>query len=160
MTREGFNSRLALEKETLLRLPPLTNDDAVEIGVIATKLRKQKMLSIEIQIRVGSWIVFQASLEGSTLENDGWMNREAAVILLKHHSTWYEGVYAEEREVDWQNENDLSEGTQAIHGGAIPLVINKRLKGVLIISSLTQAENCLFAFQVLTDFFSEKVKEF
>lgn len=124
MTKEGFISRLALEEETLLRLPTLTYDDAVEIGVIATNLRKQKMLSIEIQIRVGNRIVFQASFEGSTLEND------------------------------------LSEGTQAIHGGAIPLATNKRLKGLLIISSLTQVENYLFAFQVLTDFFSEKVKEF
>ena len=109
MTTGGFSSKQLLEEEQVLRLPSLTNSDAVEICAIATTLGNQRKVPIAIQVRIGDWIVFHASLQGSKPENDWWINRKVAVVKLKQHSTMYERVSAEERGVDWHKENNLQD---------------------------------------------------
>jgi uncharacterized protein (UPF0303 family) len=159
MTTGGFSSKQLLEEEQILKLPSLTNSDAIEIGEIATTLGNQKRVSITVQVRIGDWIVYHASLEGSKPENDWWINRKVAVVLLKQHSTMYERVSAEERGVDWHKENNLRDETHAIHGGALPLITNEGFKGILIISGLPQVQDHLFAVEVLTEFLARKGEE-
>ena len=159
MTTGGFSSEQLLEEELILKLPSLTNSDAVEIGEIATTLGNQRGVPIAIQVRIGDWIVFHASLQGSKPENDWWIDRKVAVVMLKHHSTMYERVFAEERGIDWHKENNLQNETHAIHGGALPLITDEGFKGILIISGLPQAEDHLFVVEVLTEFLSRKSEE-
>ena len=156
MTTGGFISKQLLNEEQILKLPFLTNTDAIEIGEIATTLGKQRKLPIAIEVRIGDWIVFHASLEGSKPENDWWINRKVAVVKLKQHSTMHERVSAEERGVDWHKENNVQDETHAIHGGALPLITDEGFKGILIISGLPQVEDHLFAIEVLTEFLARK----
>jgi len=159
MTTGGFTSEGLLEEERILRLSSLVNADAIEIGEIATTLGNQRKLPITIQIRIGEWVVYHASLNGSKPENDLWIKRKAAVVNLKHHSTIYERVSAEERGANWHEENNLTDETYAIHGGALPLTTDEGFKGVFIISGLPQVEDHLFAVQVLTEFLARKGEE-
>ena len=159
MKKLTFTSEQLLQEEKLLRLKSLTNSDAVEIGGIATAFGIQSELPIAIEVRIGDWIVFHASLKGSKPENDWWINRKVAVVKLKQHSTMYERVSAEERGVDWHKENNLQDETHAIHGGALPLITDEGFKGILIISGLPQVEDHLFAVEVLTEFLARKGEE-
>ena len=159
MTTGNFTSANLLREEKVLFLSSLTNNDAIEIGEIATTLGKQRKLPIAIEVRIGEWIVFHASLQGSKPENDWWINRKVAVVMLKQHSTMYERVSAEERGVDWHKENNLQDETHAIHGGALPLITDEGFKGILIISGLPQVEDHLFAVEVLTEFLARKGEE-
>ena len=159
VTTGGFSSKQLLDEEQILRLASLSNSDAVEIGEIATQIGKARNLPIAVQVRIGEWIVYHASLEGSKPENDWWINRKVAVVMLRKHSTMYERVFAEERGVDWHKENNLEDDTYAIHGGAIPLNTNEGYKGILIISGLPQVEDHLFAVEVLTEFLARKGEE-
>ena len=159
MTTGGFTRKSLLEEEKILKLPTFTNSDAIEIGQIAVTLGSQRNLPIAIEIRISEWIVFHASLEGSKPENDWWINRKVAVVKLKQHSTMYERVSAEERGVDWHNENKVQDETHAIHGGALPLITDEGFKGILIISGLPQVEDHLFAVEVLTEFLARKGEE-
>ena len=152
MTTGGFTSKQLLDEEQILKIPSLTNSDATEIGAIAATLGRRRNLPITIEVRIGNWMVYHASLEGSKPENDWWIKRKVAVVMLKQHSTMYERVFAEERGVDWHKENNLQDETHAIHGGAIPLITNEGFKGILIISGLPQVEDHLFAVEVLTEF--------
>ena len=156
MATEGFSSRQLLDEELLLKIPSLTNSDAVEIGNIAITFGNQRKLPITIEVLVGDWVVFHASLQGSKPENDWWINRKVAVVKLKQHSTMYERVSAEERGVDWHKENNLKDETHAIHGGALPLITGEGFKGILIISGLPQVEDHLLAVEVLTEFLARK----
>ena len=156
MTAKGLDSKQLLHQEQELRLPSLMNKEAIEIGQLASVLGRERKLPIAIEVRIGDWIVYHASLNGSIPENDLWIKRKAAVVNLKHHSTIYERVLAEERGVDWHKENDLKDETHAIHGGAIPLITNEGFKGILIISGLPQVEDHLFAVEVLTEFLTRK----
>ena len=156
MTTGGFSSMKLLNEEQILKLPSLTNNDAIEIGQIAVTLGSQRNLPIAIEIRIGKWIVFHASLEGSKPENDWWINRKASVVMLNKHSTMFERVSAEERGVDWHKENDVTDETHAVHGGALPLITKDGFKGILIISGLPQVEDHLLAVEVLTEFLARK----
>ena len=156
MTTGGFSSKQLLDEEQILKLPSLTNNDAVEIGQIAINLGDQRKLPIAIEVRIGEWIVFHASLEGSKPENDWWINRKVAVVMLNHYSTMFERVSAEERGVDWHQENGVSDETHAIHGGALPLITGEGFKGILVISGLPQVEDHLLAVEVLTEFLARK----
>jgi uncharacterized protein (UPF0303 family) len=156
MTTGAFNSKQLLDEEQILKLPSLSNNDAIEIGQIAVTLGSQRKLPIAIEVRISEWIVFHASLEGSKPENDWWINRKVAVVMLNQHSTMFERVSAEERGVDWHKENGVTDETHAIHGGALPLITNEGFEGILIISGLPQVEDHLLAVEVLTEFLARK----
>jgi len=156
MTTGGFSSKQLLEEEEVLKLPSLTNNDALEIGEIAATLGKQRKLAITIEVRIGEWVVFHASLEGSKPENDWWIGKKSQAVMMKHHSTIYERVLAEELGIDWHKENNVADETHAIHGGALPLITPNGFAGILIISGMPQVEDHLFAVEVLTEFLARK----
>jgi uncharacterized protein (UPF0303 family) len=156
MTTGGFSSKQLLEEEEVLKLPSLTNIDALEIGEIAAALGKQRKLPVAIEVRIGEWVVFHASLEGSKPENDWWIGKKVRVVMMKKHSTMYERVLAEELGIDWHKENRVRDDTHAIHGGALPLITPSGFAGILIISGLPQVEDHLFAVEVLTEFLARK----
>jgi uncharacterized protein (UPF0303 family) len=156
-TTGGFIAAKLLKEEAVLTLPSLTNLDAVEIGQIAAKLGLDRKLPIAVEVRVGDWIVYHVSLPGSTPENDWWIGRKARVVKLKHHSTMYERVLAEEQGIDWHKENNVLDETHAIHGGGLPLITKEDgFVGVLIISGLPQVDDHLLGVEVLTEFLARK----
>ena len=156
-TTGGFSSSGLLKEEQLLVLPDLSQKSAIEIGEIAKSLGTQRSLPIAVEVRVGDWIVYHASLPGSTPENDWWIGRKARVVKLKQHSTMYERVLAEEQGIDWHKENNLLDETHAIHGGGLPLITKEDgCVGVLIISGLPQVDDHLLGVEVLTEFLARK----
>jgi uncharacterized protein (UPF0303 family) len=156
-TTGGFTSSGLLQEELLLTLPALDVADAVEIGEIAKSFGVMRGLPIAVEVRLGDWIIYHASLPGSTAENQWWIDRKARVVLLKHHSTIYERVSAEERGVDWHKENNSLDETHAIHGGGLPLITKSDgFVGVLLISGLPQVEDHLLGVEVLTEFLARK----
>ena len=153
----GFTSQLLLEEQDRLILPSLSVADAIEIGQIATAFAVEQGLPIAVEVRIGDWIIYHASLPGSTVENQGWIDRKARVVMLKQHSTLFERVSAQEREVDWHKENSLLDETHAIHGGGLPLITQgDGFVGVLLISGLPQIEDHLLGVKVLTEFLARK----
>lgn len=156
-TTGRFTSSQLLIEEHILTLPFLDIADSLEIGEIAKLLGVARNLPIAIEVRVGDWTVYHVSLPGSKPENDWWMARKARVVMLKHHSTLYERVSAQERGIDWHRENDLLDETHAIHGGGLPLITkDDGFVGVLLISGLPQAEDHLLGVEVLTEFLARK----
>ena len=156
-TTGGFTSSQLLIEEQILALPSLSAIEWLEIGEIAKSLGMARNLPIAIEVRRGDWIVYHVSLPGSTSENDWWISRKARVVMLKHHSTMYERISAQERGVDWHKENALLDETHAIHGGGLPLITKgEGFVGVLLISGLPQVEDHLLGVEVLTEFLARK----
>ena len=156
-TTGGFTSSQLIDEEQILTLPSLDLAGVLEIGEIAKSLAALRNLPLAIQVRLGSWIIYHVSLPGSTSENNWWIDRKARVVMLKHHSTMYERVSAEERRVDWHKENNLLDETHAIHGGGLPLITKYQgFVGVLLISGLPQVEDHLLGVEVLTEFLARK----
>ena len=157
VTTGGFTSSQLLVEEQILTLAFLGSTEGLEIGEIAKSFGMAKRLPVAIEVRLGDWIIYHVSLPGSALENDWWISRKARTVMLKHHSTLYERVRAEERVVDWHKENNLSDETHAIHGGGLPLITkNEGFVGVLLISGLPQVEDHLLGVEVITEFLARK----
>ena len=153
----NITSQSLILEEKKLSLKSLTLNEAIEIGEIAKTLGLESELPIAVEVRLGDWTIYHASLPGSTAENQWWIDRKARVVLLKHHSTMYERVSAEERGVDWHTENNLPDESHAIHGGGLPLIAKKDgFVGVLLISGLPQVEDHLLGVEVLTEFLVRK----
>ena len=153
----SFTTKQLLGEEQFFTFDNLTPANALEIGEIAKSLGVLKSLPIAVEVRLGDWIVYHASLPGSTVENQWWIDRKARVVTLKHHSTMFERVSAEERGVDWHKENNLLDETHAIHGGGLPLITKDQgFVGVLLISGLPQVEDHLLGVEVLTEFLARK----
>ena len=156
-TTGAFTSAQLLDEEKILTLPNLSITDSLEIGEIAKSLSVARNLPVAIEVRLGDWIIYHVSLPGSKPENDWWMNRKARVVMLKHHSTLFERVSAEERGVDWHKENNLLDETHAVHGGGLPLITkDEGFVGILLISGLPQVEDHLLGVEVLTEFLARK----
>ena len=156
-TTGAFVSKELLREEQLLKLPNLNIASAIEIGEIAKSFGVIRDLPIAVEVRLGDWIVYHASLPGSTVENQWWIDRKARVVTLKKHSTMFERVSAEERGVNWHKENNLLDETHAIHGGGLPLITKDQgFVGVLLISGLPQVEDHLLGVEVLTEFLARK----
>ena len=152
-TTGGFRSKQLLEEEKLFWLKSLDIFSALSIGDIAKSIGFSRNLPIAIEVRIGDWTVYHASLPGSSPENDSWIARKARVVNLKNHSTLYERVRAEELSIDWFVENNLSEKEYAIHGGGLPLISKEQgFVGSLIISGLPQIDDHLFGIEVLTEY--------
>jgi uncharacterized protein (UPF0303 family) len=153
----GFTSSHLLSEEQHLVLPKFDLIDALEIGSIAITIGLQRSLPIAVEVRLGDWVVYHASLPGSKVENDWWISRKARVVKLKHHSTLYERVRSEERSEDWFAVNNVDEEDYAIHGGGLPLITkNHGFVGTLLISGLPQIEDHLLGVEVLTKFLARK----
>ena len=154
-TTGNFQSVELLEHELSTTLISLNNEDALAIGKLATEIGISRNLPIAIQVQIGEWIVYKAALPGSKPENDGWIKRKANVVLLKHHSTMYERVLAEENSRDWHLDNGVEDATHAIHGGGFPLTTKEGFKGILLISGLPQVEDHLLAVEILKSYLSK-----
>ena len=156
-TTGGFTSEgLALEAATLI-LPSLTQAEAIEIGGIAQQIGTTRALPIAVEVRLKEWIVFHASLPGSTPNNDAWIARKARVTMATGNSTMYERVLAEEQGIDWYEEKGLSEDLHAIHGGALALnVTGLGFVGILLISGLPQVQDHLLGVEVIAEFLARK----
>jgi uncharacterized protein (UPF0303 family) len=146
---------LAQEKDLLL--PNCDFNTCLEIGDLVKKIGLTLNFPIIVEVWFRTSLIFHASLPGSTVENQRWIDRKARVVMLKHHSTMYERVSAQERGIDWHKENNLLDETHAIHGGGLPLITkNEGFVGVLLISGLPQVEDHLLGVDVLTEFLARK----
>ena len=148
-TTGNFQSAELLAHEERAIIEKLGNQEAIEIGQLATKIGLERNLPIAIQVQIGEWVVYKAALPGSKPENDGWIRRKANVVLLTQHSTMYERVKAEEAGLDWHLNHGVTDQTHAIHGGGFPLQTPAGFQGILLISGLPQVEDHLLAVEVL-----------
>ena len=159
-TTGGFTSAgLALEAKTLT-LESLTQAQALEIGGIAQEIGLARKLPIAIEVRMKEWVVFHASLPGSTPDNDSWIRRKANVVNATGHSSMHEKVIAEEQGIDWFQTTGLLEADHAIHGGGLALnVVGLGLTGILLISGLPEVDDHLLGVEVLTEYLARKGEE-
>lgn len=160
MTEFGeITSIFLLNQEASLKLDTFDLNVALEIGELARGLGIRRLLPIAIEVKVGEWTVYHISLPGSGPQNQNWLDRKARVVLLKHHSTLYERVKAEENGVDWYEMNKLTEEFYAIHGGGIPIISKLNgFVGALLISGLPQLDDHNFGVEVLQSYLLQKRK--
>jgi len=150
MTTGDFTSEELALQEKNLQLPTLDVKTALAIGETALRIAHERDLPIAIEIRMGGWVAFHASLPGTDASNDTWIIRKAAVVALTGHSTMYERVKAEEMGIDWHAVNHAPEDVYAVHGGGFPLIVEGvGTRGSIMITGLHQIDDHNIAVEIL-----------
>ena len=131
-----------LAQEERLQLAHLDNDDAIELGLIALGLARERGLPIVVEVRAYDQVLFRAALPGSSVVNDGWVARKTRLVEDFGHSTLYQRVRHEAEGTTFAAATGLSEDDYAAHGGGFPLaVVGTGRVGVMVVSGLPQLDD-------------------
>lgn len=139
-----------LEQETRLRLPSLSEQDAIDIGLLALGLARDRALPVTIEVRRVGRAVFRAAMPGTSPDNDDWIARKARVVERFGRSTLYERVRHEAAGTTFTAKTGLPESEYAAHGGGFPLTVTGTgVVGVLLVSGLPQLDDHDLCVEVL-----------
>ncbi len=122
-----------LEQQPAFELPALDNDVAVDLGLVAVDVIRERDLNLAVQVVVGDEVAFRANLKQTGPKNDEWLAGKAAVArafaepsLLVRRRTEAEGTTLEEQGYDFE--------TYRPHGGSIPILVDGRVAGTITMS--------------------------
>ncbi|HEX5859939.1 MAG TPA: heme-binding protein [Microbacterium sp.] len=123
-----------LEAQPRFDLPDFTRDDAIDLGLIAVALVRERAANLAVRIVRRGEEVFVARLGTTGAENDPWLAGKAAVAerfgepsLLVRRRHEAAGTPFEER-------SDIDHELLRAHGGAIPVFVGGELLGTITMS--------------------------
>ncbi|SHK93191.1 heme-degrading domain-containing protein [Actinacidiphila paucisporea] len=141
------------EQERALVLPHFTNDDAWRLGSLLVSLARERGAAVAIDIRRGGQQLFHCALEGTSPDNDAWLDRKSAVVLRYGTSSLAVGERFRAKGTTFEASSHLDPALFAAHGGAFPLrVAGVGVVGVVGVSGLPQAEDHALVVHALTRF--------
>ncbi len=128
-----------LDLEVELTLTRFDADTAWKLGRFLAEKARRESLKIAILITRSGQRAFQFDAEGTSPDNDAWLDRKTKTVLRFGHSSYYMGRKLAQSGATPQQKYGLSEAEYSFHGGAFPIRIkNAGLIGVLAVSGLTQ----------------------
>lgn len=139
MTQNPTADKLTVlsDQDTELRFTSFAHDDALTVGQGIIDLARQRNLTISTSVWLGEQLVFQAALHGTTADNDGWMNRKAAVVRRFDKASL---LVAEQMAAygidDPATARMVDPMRYAFNGGAVPIRIGATQVGVAVASGV------------------------
>jgi uncharacterized protein (UPF0303 family) len=126
---------------SLAAVPPFdvesfTNDDAFELGVIASMLIRERGLDLAVDIVLQGDLVFRAKFGGSGPDNDPWLAGKAAVVRHFAEPSLLVRRRFEEAGTPFATLTDpaFDHDTMKSHGGSVPLFVQGTLAGTITTS--------------------------
>ncbi|QLG71955.1 hypothetical protein HG535_0C03070 [Zygotorulaspora mrakii] len=151
-------SRLSARKVSLEELESLEKkcvlesfhyEDAFQLGMSVRKAAKdlypESFVAIDVSSSNGHCLFRTITFQGSSLDNDFWIERKRKSVLRFGHSSFYLGNKMQGKTPEEKFFVDSKE--YAFHGGAIPIFLEKSDYPVacLTVSGLKQEEDHLLA---------------
>jgi len=141
----------AEERELVLR--SFTHDDAWRLGCLLVGLADERDLPVTIDVRKGSQQVFHAAREGTTPDNDTWVERKVRVVQRFGASSYLVGLRARAKGTTFNDQHQLPLQEYAAHGGAFPVrVEGVGLVGVVTVSGLAQGDDHALVTEAIRTF--------
>ena len=141
------------DEEHTLRFDTFDNDDAWRLGCLLVELADERDLPVTIDVRKGPQQVFHAAREGTTPDNDSWVERKVRVVQRFGASSFLVGLRARAKGTTFAAQHDLPLQQFAAHGGAFPVrVRDVGIVGVVTVSGLPQADDHALVVEALHAF--------
>jgi uncharacterized protein (UPF0303 family) len=142
---------LAQERE--LQLVRFDDDDALRLGLALVERAKAGGKAIAEDIRRNGQQLFHCALEGTSADNDAWIERKNRVVDRYGHSSYYVGTQFRTRGTTFEASSRLDPGRYAAHGGAFPIIVREvGVVGTVTVSGLPQEEDHALVVAVLREF--------
>lgn len=150
-------ARLAAEEQELV-FTRFGLDDAWALGAQMRADAAAAGLKIVIGITLGEARVFHTALEGSSADNDAWLDRKARVTRRYGHSSFHVGQTFRVNGRDFDTASRLDRRVYAAHGGVFPIIIEGTgVVGTVGVSGLPQAEDHAFVVEQLRSYLLSQV---
>ncbi|WP_265521595.1 heme-degrading domain-containing protein [Oerskovia flava] len=141
------------QQERDLVFATFTHDDAWRLGCLLVELATERGLGVTIDIRKGPQQVFHAALDGTTPDNDSWIERKVRVVQRFGASSYLVGRRSAARGTTFAEQHQLPLQEFAAHGGAFPVrVEGVGVVGVVTVSGLPQADDHALVVEAVTTF--------
>lgn len=139
-----------LTEEKDLSLSSFSNDDAWELGARLADLARARKLPIAISIVRGGQRLFHFAAEGTSPDNDAWLERKLATVLHFGHSSLFMGKKLEALGLGLQEKYSLDPARYSVSGGAFPIAIaGTGLVGGVAVSGLKAEEDHALVVEAL-----------
>jgi uncharacterized protein (UPF0303 family) len=117
-----------------IELPSLTNDEAVDLGLIAVAVIREWDLSLAVDIVLGEDLVFRAKLKSTGPGNDPWLKGKAATAIRFGEASFLVKTRHLEAGTPFEERTDVDHGALKAHGGSIPLRVAGEVVGTITMS--------------------------
>jgi uncharacterized protein (UPF0303 family) len=122
--------------QPVIDLPAFSNDDAVDLGLIAVALIRERGLNLAVRIVLRDDVVFVARLGTTGPGNDQWLAGKAATVARFGEPSLLVRRRHEEAGTPFEERDDVDHDTLKAHGGSMPI----RVAGELVGSITTSGE--------------------
>jgi len=130
-----------------------THDEAWKLGTALYEEAKNRKASVTIDIRKGKHVLFHYAMEGTSPNNDRWIERKSNTVQFVHKSSFRvgrENILAGET---LESRQYLDSNFYAEHGGSFPINIKGvGIIGAVTVSGLPQEEDHKLVVDVLKKF--------
>ncbi|SHN39254.1 heme-degrading domain-containing protein [Cryptosporangium aurantiacum] len=134
-----------LAQEQRLVFARFDEHTAWDLGSALRSAADAERLPVAITIRRGRQQLFHTALPGASADNDGWLERKAAVVDRYGHSSYYVGCLFRAGGGDFDTDSRLDTALFAAHGGAFPLTVaGSGCIGSIAVSGLPQVDDHRF----------------
>jgi uncharacterized protein (UPF0303 family) len=142
-----------VDEETRLQLDRFTNDDAIDLGLAIVEVARAQGAPVTVDVRRFRQQVFHAALEGTSADNDLWIERKVRVVQHFGHSSFYMGVLLRGQDLTIEQAYLLDGREYAAHGGAFPITVRGvGIVGTVTVSGLPQADDHQLVVETLERF--------
>jgi len=111
-----------------------TNDDAVDLGLVAVEVISEWDLSLAVDIVLDGDLVFRAKLKTTGPGNDPWLRMKAATALRFGEPSLLVRRRHEEAGTPFEERDDIDHEAFKAHGGSIPLRVGGDVIGTITVS--------------------------
>jgi uncharacterized protein (UPF0303 family) len=140
-------------QERRLVFPRFSNEDAWELGSLLVALARERQAPVAIDIHRAGQQLFHAALEGSSPENDAWIDRKRRVVMRYGHASFLVGTRFRAKGQNFDEASRLDTDVYAAHGGSFPVRVDgSGVIGAVTVSGLPQAEDHALVVEALERF--------
>ena len=145
--------KVLLQQEEEIQFRSFSNDTALAVGTALLDAAKSKGKPITIDIARNGQQLFHFAMQGTSLDNDVWIQRKNNVVNRFGHSSFYVGISLESKGQTIEEKYLISSSEFAAHGGAFPLIIQGvGVVGTITVSGLPQQEDHELVITILKKF--------
>src|SRR5215467_15622974 len=145
-----------LQQEEEIQFNSFSNDIAFVVGSALLEAASSKGKGVTIDIARNGQQLFHFAMQGTSRDNDVWVQRKNNVVNRFGHSSFYTGISLKSNDQTIEEKYLISSSEFAAHGGAFPLIIQGvGVVGTITVSGLPQEEDHELVVTTLRKFLAE-----
>jgi len=123
-----------LEQLNELSVGEMSADDAVDLGLVAITLIRDRDLNLAVDVTLRGHSMFRAKLKNTGPENDFWLDAKAAVAVHFGEPSLLVKQRHLEAGTPFEDRADVDHSRLRAHGGSIPLRKGDEVVGTITVS--------------------------